>query len=314
MSLHKYYLIFTVFLMLSGCSPSSIIQKPQTTSYPDCSQQPDSLALLPKRVAVINFSSPTNLGEKQFPNLSQFYSHGFVDSLQKSNRFIIENMTHIDLTQNQTPTLGRLSATTSEQIKEISRLSKSQLVIRGHITELSHASNNSGLQNLVSPPSQTIGIDLEIFDGYSGSLYQRIPSGRQIFGPTTDALSRNHPEALFQDKQLNLALNSLWKEQVDISYQVSSCLPLGGRVIHVSDDKVSIDLGKTSRIEVGDQFLVIFSRYLGVNTAGLEEVRRSHGRIVTIESVQPESAHGSLEATESIYIDRIKIGDIVIGL
>ena len=312
-------LFLLLFANLAGCASSQPAGTPtsqQSQSYPDCSQQGESLALLPKRVAVLHFSVNDAMNRGDLPQLGEIYGRQFVDALNQSDRFLVTDATDIDLTAHQLSPLGQPLFSLQEQVKEIARRTNSQLVFRGRFHKTGTIQPGGVVASIFQSSKRHIVMDLAIYDGFTGTLFQQIQSERLVSGGSiTEGRSRNLPQQDLQDPLLTAALESLLTEQIEISYQISSCLPLGGRIISADGDQIFINLGRTSRIKVGDRFKIIHSRLVGTSIGGVEELRHHSGRTITITSVQSNMAQGSTtEPSESLSDDRIEAGDYVLGL
>lgn len=309
-------LICALFLLIgsSSCAlrPTAIIISDPTTPQLVCTPAADSLALQPKRLAVIHFPVEDTLFGSELPGLGPFIATAMVNKLTASKLFLVQDATHIHLSPNAVSPLGRTGLAESEQIREIARQFDSQLVLRGRVTSLKHIPAAEGIAALFRSEERDIEVVLELYDGFSGTLFDHISSKRRIIGTSSSSLPTNLHLNLFRS-ELAEALASLIDEQVQQSYQLASCLPLGARILAVDHDEIIINVGATSNVEVGDQFKVIHSRLLGADLRGYEQYLQGIAAIIQITRVQPELAYGTIKQRSDTTLPPITRADFSVG-
>ena len=297
-----------------GCAlrPTAILTPEPSKPLVVCEPEEESLALLPKRVAVLHFPVEDNHFSHDLPGLGEFMADSFVQAMKNSEQFIVEDATHIDLSPRAISPLGQSETNPSAQIKEIARQFDSQLVLRGRVLSLQHTPSQTGIDALFTQQRREIILEMEIYDGFSGTLFQRERLQRTILGGPEPSTPMDLKQRLFES-EMGQATQQLLDEQVTRTTQLSRCLPLGGRILAIDNEIVTINLGAASQIKPGDIFKVFNSQLLHHAPLGHPIAVQSVAATVEITRVQPTLSQGRWTAVNSEVILPLHSGDYLLG-
>ncbi len=96
-------------LITTGCAlrPTAIVIPESSEQQLQCTPDIDSLALQPKRIAVIHFPVEDEHYGIDLPGIGPLMAKGAVNKLSESKKFLVENATHVNLIPNAISPLGK---------------------------------------------------------------------------------------------------------------------------------------------------------------------------------------------------------------
>jgi hypothetical protein len=175
---------------------------------------------------------------------------------------------------------------------ELAHKTNAQFVLLAEISEFSTIQNvSSGLAFWQSPSaSRDFSLSMAVYDGNSGDQVFKKTQGitsnwefdtHESLDPSSSRLWRSE-----FGKQVTSLLQDLTNE-ID---EALSCLPAFGRVLFVSNDQISINLGQQSGLRKGDQ-LTLFQMSQFFDSRGkLHQQYQLHPEVVTVTQVFANTA------------------------
>lgn len=214
-----------------------------------------------KLVGVAAFENKTNWSGQV--NLGSGMADQLITSLMNSGRFIVLERQNVEavLREQDFASSGRTTATGGAKSGKINR---AQILIQGAITEFGATESSGGaiaIKGFALGGKQSkamVGIDLRIYDTTTGQVLaskacrgEAKSSGSSIgytggdFGFATGGEAKT---------PMDLAVRAAIDQALDFIIIELDRVPWQGRIAMIKDDKIYINVGRTSGIQIGDKF------------------------------------------------------------
>ncbi len=292
--LFRYALVLACAL-LAGCISLPKLTKtaeapvqPVTPESPRpsvvCSPLQGNPFAMRKKVLVLGMPVQRPLEATDLPDLDSAWSRALQQRLQATDHFLVRDGS------------GYFPGAQENVRKEIIALAKkfdAQIVIAGLFTSLGSQAGRIPLGQLGSVPrpfgdQRVMEIELDLYDGYSGTRLKRLRHETRVEGDVTNQGSAPLRGGFFLTP-LGQAMSAVLDRQVADIEDELACLPLQARIVHAKSRDLQVDVGFTSNIRPGDVLRVIQPTGIPVGEGG--QIEKSMGNL-EIKDVFPESATG----------------------
>lgn len=143
-----------------------------------------------------------------------------------------------------------------------------------------------------------IGIDVYVYDGFSGALLFQHRYTDTILGDVALPAGYAVGSELFNDTPAGHKIDQILHKAANDINQLLVCYPFASRVTDVTNNRIVIAAGAQNRVKVGDHFKV----YPSIpNASGLGAAITESQGILTITDISPNAAMGKLDADAQIY-------------
>ncbi len=237
-----------------------------------------------KKLLVLGMPVQHPLEATDLPDVDSAWSRALQQRLHTTDRYLMRDGS------------SHFLAAQENVRKEIIALAKkfdAQIVIAGLFTSLGTQSGRIPLGQLGSIPrpfgdQRVIEIELDVYDGHSGTRLKRLRNETQVTGEVTNQGITPLRGGFFLTP-LGQAMSGLLDRQVADIEDELACLPLQARIVHAKSRDVQIDAGFTSNIRIGDVLRVFQPAGIPVGEGG--QMEKAVGNL-EIKDVYPESAAG----------------------
>lgn len=302
--------VLSVFIL--GCATEGPLEGTRSRSNQiDCRANIDSFTNLPKKIAVIRMPPSSEIEAPDFPVIQELFHSQYIRELNRSGRFLTSDATKYAFSKQWISVLGHRATDPREQITLLAKEYDSQLVILPQFTLMDSAAEEE--RWFSNSPVRKITLEATIFDGFSGTLMQRFIISRLIDGESLESQSRNITTGNSSNESIRPVLTDLVKEAVNESHRLTSCMPIGGRIIAVGQSRLTINIGATSSLLSEDQFKLIHTNLLDTDRNGTELQHQSEIGTITLDKIEPNKAHGFFKLNADATAIRPKVGDYVLG-
>jgi len=246
-------------------------------------------------------------------SINESFSRLFYESLRKNSQtfdaraFINKN---IGFGGSTLPLRGDA---TPLEIKQLSKSADSQYVIVGTITDLSTLKPKvNGIAKLLADdlPDRNFRINVQVFDGLNGTLlfdksYSKVTKWEFAKHRVVDTNALKFWRSKFGNS-LQLMIDDILFD-LDANLQ---CKLVEGRVIAVSGNELSINIGSNNGLKIGDSFLIKHSGgyvdQFGINRKK-ETSARTKVEVTKVYDKQATLVTSDLQPTANVQIDDLVI-------
>tara|TARA_R110000744_G_scaffold25914_1_gene63968 strand:- start:52 stop:1212 length:1161 start_codon:yes stop_codon:yes gene_type:complete len=198
-----------------------------------------------------------------------------------------------------------------EDIISLARKSDNQYVLIGEISELSieRSSRNSFLFWQDAPLSRNFHLELFLFDGNNATLLKQTRMAvnslwefelHQQVSPTSQQLWQS---------QFGQAVTSALVEQSAVIDEALNCLPTYARVLQVSSEQLTVNIGQQDGVQVGDTLTLFKHAQFYDSVGNLHQQLKLHPNNVKVTHVYSDTA--VLGSTTSVPLVNIQANDFV---
>ena len=234
------------------------------------------------------------------------------NQLMEGGDFIVRNLTNTSLYDEpdlapEIPWVGRYW---NSPLSVIARRNKAQLVLAGVIRDFKVESTEyirgSGILALLKSTvrdfvaRRSIGIDVYIYDGFTGALVFQQRYTDSVLGDVTIPTGYSVGSERFNSSPAGHKISQIIEMAADDIQQMFACYPFAGYVDRVDNGKIIIAAGAQDGIRLGDRLMV----YAAGNTRNIGLGFSDPIGIMVISDVGPSMAAGQLERTVNPTIVR----------
>lgn len=281
--------------LLAGCislprltKTAEVPAQPATPEPPRpsvvCSPLQGNPFAMRKKVLVLGMPVQRPLEATDLPDLDSAWSRALQQRLQATDHFLVrDGSTFFPGAQENV----------RREIIALAKKFDAQIVIAGLFTSLGSQPGRIAMGQLGSAPrpfgdQRVVEIELDVYDGYSGTRLKRLRHETRVEGDVVNQGSAPLRGGFFLTP-LGQAMSGVLDRQVADIQDELACLPLQARIVHAKSRDLQIDAGFTSNIRPGDVLRVLQPAGIPVGEGGV--IEKSVGNL-EIKDVFPESATG----------------------
>jgi len=225
--------------------------------------------------------------------------------LAESGDFIGRNLTNTVLYSRPdiAPDILPSTSYVGSSILNIARQQDAQFVLAGVIRDFKIESTQyvrgtglfAEIKSLVRDmvARRSIGIDIYVYDGFSGALLFQHRYSDSILGDVSLPAGYTVGSERFNDTPAGNSINNIIQQASDDIRHMFLCFPFASRVTQISQNHIIIAAGAQDKVKLGDQFK-IYPASTNSNSFGTT-FPASQG-ILTITDVSSNAAMGSLDS------------------
>ncbi len=237
-----------------------------------------------KKLLVLGVPVQRPLEATDLPDVDSAWSRALQQRLYATDRYLVRDGSTSFLAAQEN---------VRKEIIALARKFDAQIVIAGLFTSLGTQSGRIPIGQLGSVPQpfgdqRVIEIELDLYDGYSGTRLKRLRNESRVMGDTRNQGSAPLSGGFFLTP-LGVAMSALLDQQVAGIEDELACLPLQARIVHAKARDLQIDAGFTSNLRTGDVLRVFQPAGIPVGEGGL--IEKAVGTL-EVKDVFPESAAG----------------------
>jgi hypothetical protein len=268
------FIMMTLTLTLSSCMSKAVPNKTQETR------------VLKKKIIMTGFAIPFPVQVSDVQDISQGLPREILNRLEKSGNFLIRqspNLLSYDFKQG-TPD-ARL-------VKQVAAENDAQFVISGEVS-------NAGVQSdkkywgLWETRKRQIEIEFTIYDGASGVFLSKHHIYRNAEDDSKIGMEKPFGSAVFFATPYGKAIDAVIEESVGWIRRDLSFYPMMAKIIKVTDQNITLDVGVTSNVWVGDKALVV------VNEDQLPINGLTSSQSITVKYGMAQASLGNVSITQS---------------
>ncbi|WP_347988569.1 flagella assembly protein FlgT middle domain-containing protein [Methylomonas sp. AM2-LC] len=231
--------------------------------------------------------------------------------LTESGDFIGRNLTNTVLYSKPdlAPDILPSTSYVGSSILNIARQQDAQFVLAGVIRDFKIESTQyvrgtglfaeikSLVRDMVS--RRSIGIDIYVYDGFSGALVFQHRYTDSILGDVSLPAGYTVGSERFNDTPAGHSINTIIQQASDDIRRLFLCFPFASRVTQISQNHIIIAAGAQDKVKTGDQFKVYPA---SSTTSGFGTTFPASQGVLTITDVSSNAAMGTLDGGEILSV------------
>lgn len=262
-----------------------------------------------KRVVVVGFGLSDPAQANDLNEIEQRYPSQLTKLLDDEGRFVLTERGHTILVPAALDLMGNYSRTAAEQARQVAEEQGAQFVISGRFLDLSSTYYDNLIDTARKWPVRQLVVEIEVFDGYSGSLITRHLYRDRVKG-RIDMKQITPFDGRFNESEYGQAVAHMLKLQVRDIVNDLACMPMQARILKLDGNTVYIDAGANVLLRPNDE-LKIFRKRIAAHDLHDKMVAEEipYGTL-TIKRLFPNSSIGTLKLKRGRAED-LRPGDIV---
>ena len=216
-----------------------------------------------KLVAVAGFENKTNWAGQV--NLGTGMADQLITSLMNTGRYIVLERENIEAVLREQD-FGASGRTTAEGGAKIGKISRTQILVQGAVTEFGHQGGGGGGFNIKGftlggrGESAVVGIDLRIYDTTTGEVLaaKACRGVAEASGTDIGYMDRDWGFSMGGEERtpMDFAVRAAIQQAVNFITAELARVPWEGRIAMVKEGMIYVNAGRKSGIKIGDRFIV----------------------------------------------------------
>ena len=254
--------IFIMVCLVSWILPISSYAKTRKETIVE--EQEPILKGPKKTIAVTNFENKG--GFRAEIDLGSGMAEMLTTALVNSNRFIVvERQAVLDILQEQD--LGATGRTREAGSAKIGKMLNAQVLVRGAITEFEQTSGGggqgfsyAGVSLGMAQAKAHIALNIRLYDTTTGEVLDSVRvegnANRSSIAAGGNIMGVGFGTSQFQKTPLGSACQDAINKAVAFISQKMDTVAWQGSIVSIQDNEAYINAGKTSNVNIGDEFIV----------------------------------------------------------
>ena len=273
-SVSLVFIMMTLMLVLSACMSKAVPSK-----------APEN-RVLKKKIVMTGFAIPFPAQVSDVQDISQGLPREILNRLERSGNFLIRqspNLLSYDFKQG-TPD--------AKLVKQVAAENDAQFVISGEV-------RNAGIKTdkkywgLWETKKRHIEIEFSIYDGASGVFLSKHHLYRDAEDDSKIGMDKPFGSVVFYATTYGKAIDAVIDESVGWIRRDLAFYPMMAKILKITDQEITLDVGVTSNIWVGDKALII------VNEDQLPSTGFTSAQSLPMLYGQAQASLGSVSITQS---------------